>query len=63
MGSLNQPICSMAASDSISRVLTQTRYRAFQTLHPVFQTLDQAFDFLLRLQKLGRAFERLDRVF
>ena len=36
--------------------VTQTRGRAFSTFA-------RAFDFLLRLQKLGRAFERLSRVF
>ena len=37
----------MADWDSMDRVKTQTRDRAFQTL-------GQAFDFLLRFQKLDR---------
>ena len=47
---------TVADWDSVSRVVTQTRGWAFQTL-------GRAFDFRLRLQKLGRAFERLDWVF
>ena len=53
----------MSDWDSIDRVSTQTGGGAFQIL-------DQAFYFLLRLQKysrvsekLGRVFERLNRVF
>ena len=53
----------MSDWDSIDRILTQTGGRAFQIL-------DQAFYFLLKLQKhsrvsekLGLVFERLDRVF
>ena len=40
----------------MGRVVTQTRG---QTL----QTLNQAFDFVLRLQKLSRVFEKFFRVF
>ena len=42
--------------DSMGHVVTQTRGRAFQTI-------GRAFDFLLRLQKLCRVFEKLGRVF
>ena len=37
----------------MGHVITQTRDQAFQTL-------DRAFSFLQRLQKLGRVFERVD---
>ena len=39
----------MAPWDSMGRVISQTRCRAFQTL-------DQAFSFLLNPEKLGRVF-------
>ena len=42
----------MADWDSTGHVVTQTRCRAFQTL-------DRAFDFLLRFQKLGQVFGKL----
>ena len=48
--------------DSMGRVVTQTRGRAYQTLGSVFQTLGRAFDFLLSLQKLGRVFGKLGQV-
>ena len=50
------PKITVADWDSMGRVVTQTRGWAFQTL-------GQAFGFLLRLQKLSRVFERLGRVF
>ena len=40
----------------MDRVVTQTRSRAFETLGRIFY-------FLLRLQKLGRVFRKLDGVF
>ena len=40
----------------MARVVTQTRGRTLQTLN-------QAFDFVLRLQKLSRVFEKFFRVF
>ena len=50
-----------AIRDSMGRVITQTRSRAFQTLSGVFQTLGRAESF----QKLGRTFwnKILGRVF
>ena len=70
-------LITVAEWDSVGRVATQARGRAFLTLGRAFQTLGGAFDFLLRLQKfsrvfgklaqmiekLGQAFERLGRVF
>ena len=55
--------CTVADWDSMGRVVTQTRGRAFQTLDRVFQTLGGAFDFLLRLQKFGGVFGKLSQVF
>ena len=55
-------INTVADWDSIGRVTTQTRDRAFQTLGRVFQTLGRALDFLLSLllsvlkKALGRVF-------
>ena len=51
-------INTVADWDSIGRVTTQTRDRAFQTLGRVFQTLGRALDFLLSVLKkaLGRVF-------
>ena len=61
---------TMADWDSVDRVVKQIHGWTFSTLARAFQTLDWAFDFLLRPQKLGRmfaklcwAFERLCRVF
>ena len=48
--------CTVADWGSMGHAVTQTRGRAFQIL-------GRAFDFLLSLQKFGREFERLDRVF
>ena len=44
---------TVADRDSVSRVITQTRGRAFQTLDRAFQSLGRAFSFLLNPQKLG----------
>ena len=44
---------TVADWDSMGRVTTQTRGRAFQTLNRAFQTLGGAFTFLLSPQKLG----------
>ena len=49
--------------DSMGRVITQACGRAFQTLDQAFQTLNRAFTFLLNSQKLGRVFQRLERIF
>ena len=38
--------------DSMDRVITQTRIRAFETLGQSFQFLDRAFSFPLNPQKL-----------
>ena len=38
--------------DSMNRVITQTRSRAFETLGQSFQFLDRAFSFPLNPQKL-----------
>ena len=47
---------TVADWDSMSRVITQTRSRAFQTL-------GWAFNFLLNPQKLGLVFQKLGRMF
>ena len=49
-------VSTMADWDSMGRVITQTRVRAFQTLGRAFQTTGRAFSFLLNPQKLGRVF-------
>ena len=54
---------TVADWDSMGRVITQARGRAFQTLDRAFQTLDRTFTFLLNSQKLGRVFQKLGRVF
>ena len=46
----------MADWDSMDRVITETHGRAFQTL-------DQAFSFLLNYQKLGWVFRKLGWAF
>ena len=46
----------MTGKTWVGRITTQTRSQ-------VFQTLDGAFDFLLRLQKLGQMSEMFGRVF
>ena len=48
--------------DSMGRLLTQTRGRAFQALGQAFQTLGRAFDFILSGQKLGRMFRKFSQV-
>ena len=40
---------TVADWDSMSRVITKTRGRAFRTLGRAFQTLGRAFSFLLNL--------------
>ena len=47
----------------MGRVIRQTRDRTFSTLRQSFQTLDQGFDFLFKLQKLGRVFTEIGHVF
>ena len=47
---------TVADWDSMNRVITQTRGRAFETLGRAFQTLGLASSFLLNPQKLGRVF-------
>ena len=47
---------TVADSDGMGRVITQTLDRAFRTL-------GRAFSFLLNPQKLGFAFQRLSRIF
>ena len=49
--------------NNISHGTTQTCGQALKTLSQIFQTFCQAFDFLLRLQKLGEVFEKLSYVF
>ena len=46
-------LSTVADWDSMGRAVTQTRGRAFSILSRVFQTLSRAFDFPVRLQKLG----------
>ena len=48
--------------DSMGHVIMQTFSQAYQTLGRFFQTLDQDFNFQLRIQKLGRVFESLGYV-
>ena len=43
----------------MSRVITQTRGQAFQTLSRALQTLGRAFSFLGNPQKLGQVFQKL----
>ena len=52
-------LITVAEWDSVGRVVTQARGRAFLTLGRAFQTLGGAFDFLLRLQKFSRVFGKL----
>ena len=54
---------AVADWDSMGRVITQARGRAFQTLDQAFQTLGRAFTFFLNSQKLGRVFQGLERIF
>ena len=49
----------MADWDSMGRVITKTRVRAFEALGRAFQTLGQALSFLLNSQMLGRVFQKL----
>ena len=58
-----EQIYTVADWDSMGRVITQTRARAFQTLAQAFRTLGQAFGFLLNPQKLGQVFQKLSWVF
>ena len=60
----------MSDWDSMDRVVAQICSSAFETLGQdfaphgqAFQTFSQAFDFLFRLQKLGRVIERLHSIF
>ena len=53
----------MADWDNMARVAIKTRGQAFRRIGRVFQNPDRAFGFLLMLQKLGRVFEKLGRVF
>ena len=49
--------------DSMGRAMSFLNTRLSFSNTRVFQTLGQAFDFFLRLQKLGRVFEKLGRAF
>ena len=48
--------CTIGDWDSMGRLITQIRGRAFETL-------GRAFSFLLNPQKLGPVFQRLGRMF
>ena len=49
-------VITVVDMDSMGRVITQIRGRAFQALGRAFQTISRAFSFLLNPQKLGRVF-------